>query len=114
MKEFKVKEVCKSCDGTGDIEVKISEDEIVFVNAYTVRLNYGGPEEGGWYYNNYVCLESVPVKNKYSDLMVTELEKQYAHEKFGDIYSAHGGQDIVVYIEEKPKMMETSRRPQYE
>lgn len=110
----KEENICKFCDGEGDVEVEVSEDEIVFVNAYLVRRYYGGPEEGGWWYNHYDCLEAVPVKNKYSDLMVDELEKQYGHKRFGDIYSSNGGQDVYVYIEEKPQEMQSKERPQYE
>jgi hypothetical protein len=38
-----------------------------YVNAYEVTLGYGGPEEGGWYYDVGDPLASVPIpdaKNK--------------------------------------------------
>jgi hypothetical protein len=33
-----------------------------YVNAYAVTRNYGGPEEGGWYYNAGEPLASVPIR----------------------------------------------------
>ena len=36
----------------------------LFVNAYDVSSNYGGPEEGGWYYDSGEFLEGVPATNE--------------------------------------------------
>jgi len=35
---------------------------ILYVNAYAVTRNYGGPQEGGWYFNSGSPLASIPVK----------------------------------------------------
>lgn len=35
---------------------------ILYVNAYAVNRSYGGPEEGGWWYNSGSPLASIPVK----------------------------------------------------
>lgn len=46
------KTVCQGC-----------ADHIVFyVNAYNVGREYGGPEEGGWYYATYYPIASVPIR----------------------------------------------------
>lgn len=34
---------------------------VIFVNAYEVTRHYGGPEEGGWWYNAGSPLASIPV-----------------------------------------------------
>ncbi len=38
--------------------------ERLFVNVYAVTRNYGGPEEGGWYYNAGTPLASIPILAK--------------------------------------------------
>lgn len=105
---------CDKCDDSGWIEETVDENQIVFVNIYEITREYGGPEEGGWWYNNFECVESVPVKNKNSELMKEEMEKEHASRKHGNIYSVLGGTDVNVIIEEKPKQSETKERPRYE
>tara|TARA_R110002020_G_scaffold215083_1_gene422209 strand:+ start:3012 stop:3404 length:393 start_codon:yes stop_codon:yes gene_type:complete len=39
----------------------MSERRLKYVNAYSVTRHYGGPEEGGWWYNRGYPLASVPV-----------------------------------------------------
>lgn len=34
---------------------------IAYVNAYAVTRHYGGPEEGGWWYNRGTPLASIPI-----------------------------------------------------
>lgn len=34
----------------------------LYLNVYAVTRHYGGPEEGGWYYNSGRPLASVPIK----------------------------------------------------
>jgi hypothetical protein len=109
-------EDCNVCKGTGIYHISIGEDEIVFVNIYTITRHYGGPEEGGWWYNWSECREVIPVQNKYSDVMAEEAEKRYTTNghKFGNIYSVLGGQDVDVRIEANPKESESESRPYYE
>lgn len=38
--------------------------ERLYVNAYAVTRHYGGPEEGGWWYNAGQPLASVPIRAK--------------------------------------------------
>ena len=35
--------------------------DVLYVNAYAVTRHYGGPEEGGWWYNAGEPLASIPV-----------------------------------------------------
>lgn len=105
---------CEPCKGTGQIYTPLNENQIVFVNIYEITRHYGGAEEGGWYYNWDECIESIPVKNKFSDLMKEEAIKEFEGRKHGNIYSVLGGVDIDVRIEKRPKESETKERPYYE
>lgn len=42
--------------------LKPGTETIMYVNAYAVTRHYGGPEEGGWWYNRQTPLASIPVK----------------------------------------------------
>ena len=103
---------CKNCHGSGRLEDDL--EKMVYVNIYAVTREFGGYEEGGWYYDHLECIESVPVRNKNSDVMKEEMEKEYEHIKDGDISSVLGGTALAVYIESKPKESETTEIPQYE
>lgn len=105
--------ICPDCIN-GYVYEPVQEDKIVFVNVYSITRHYGGPEEGGWWYNWDACIESIPVQNKYSDVMAEEMEKRYLPRKHGNIYSVLGGTDYEVRIEAEPKESETKERPHYE
>lgn len=38
------------------------EKRICFISVYSMGRQYGGPEEGGWYYNTYELVASVPMR----------------------------------------------------
>jgi hypothetical protein len=96
-------------------ENPVALDEIVFVNVYTITRHYGGPEEGGWYFNWFECKEVIPVQHQYAtQLANTFYDKYVKSHKHGDIYSVLGGQDVAVYVELHPKQSETKERPYYE
>lgn len=38
--------------------------DLIYVNAYSVTRHYGGPEEGGWYFNHSEPLASIPIPAK--------------------------------------------------
>ena len=103
---------CPVCNDTG--RVPVPEEQMVYVNVYEITRHYGGPEEGGWYYNNYDCLETYPVRNKNACIIEAELREQYKHLTTGDIYSVLGGTLIEVCTDMKPKERETTERPYYE
>lgn len=85
-----------------------------FVNVYEVTRKYGGPEEGGWWYNNYNCIEVYPTREKNAEEIVKFLEKEHGDKAYGDIYSVLGGREIHVLIEDRPAQSETRERPRYE
>ncbi|QIW88626.1 hypothetical protein P59_257 [Bacillus phage P59] len=105
-------ETCEHCDSTG--YEPIPDNQMVYVNVYSVTRHYGGPEEGGWYYDWMECIEVFPCRNMAAGDMLAMLTDENEHKKWGDIYSVLGGRDIVIQIEETPKESETKERPYYE
>lgn len=103
---------CDPCNSTG--WTGVPDNQIVYVNAYRVTREFGGHEEGGWWYDNYECIEVFPVKNKAADVMADALLEEHSHIVHGDISSVLGGAELRVLIEEKPKESETRERPHYE
>ena len=104
-----------------DLLKKIQEYEDIegftptHVNAYSVTREYGGPEEGGWYFDLYEPLESVEISSTEEiDKVKKELEDKYADQKEGDISSVLGGTDIRVFPEEHPAKRQPEERPFYE
>jgi hypothetical protein len=100
-----------------------------FINVYTVTRHYGGPEEGGWWYNMGEPIETrsivigppppwVPKRLRCGDSMgypdishydkqrISEemkmLEHRYQDAVCGDIYSVLGGQAIEVDHDTEP------------
>ena len=103
---------CQICNNEG--YTKLDSESIVFVNVYEVTRHYGGPEEGGWWFNWYVCVETYPTRNKNADTVKENLIKAYEDKAYGDIYSVLGGTEIHVMIESKPAESQTRERPMYE
>jgi hypothetical protein len=51
---------CDICDGSEIAESREIEPEFISVAAYTTDRCYGGPEEGGWWYDEgYRCDETL-------------------------------------------------------
>lgn len=82
-----------------------------FVTVYEVTRHYGGPEEGGWWYNWYE-----PVKGEVyrSFNQVEELRDEWMQRDEGNIYSVLGVRQYAVYIEEVQHEHATIERPHYE
>lgn len=102
----------------GDIlsieDYEYSDDHMGFVNVYEVTREYGGAEEGGWYYNSLRCIESIPVRYQHSDDMIKWANEEYKHIKSGNIYSVLGGSELEIIWEDEPCGSETRERPYYE
>ena len=50
---------CENCPP--DDYVHPGSEVIMYLNAYSVTRRYGGPEEGGWYYNHREPIASIPI-----------------------------------------------------
>ncbi len=60
---------CECCyDEDGECEcrpedyVHPGDETLLYVNAYEVTRHYGGPEEGGWWYNHQEPIASIPIR----------------------------------------------------
>jgi len=50
------------CDCPPEGYIKPGQEAFLYVNAYEVTRHYGGPEEGGWYFNHHEPIASIPIK----------------------------------------------------
>jgi hypothetical protein len=117
--EFKHKGEISWKEALALIKCNFERFPIVYVNAYAVSRDYGGPEEGGWYYNAGEPLASMPVRDKGDavDKMVKHLEDtlgpEYAHER--SIYSVLGdGQNLEIRVQDNIADYWPKQRPHYE
>lgn len=109
---------------------------IRYVNVYKVTQEYGGPEEGGWWYMARQLLESLPVTGeKWAASVVRELEKKYGHVRKGkyagqilggnpddlnsaedfeenDMTGVETGEELEILVEDEQG--KNSERPHYE
>lgn len=89
----------------------------VFINAYAVTQGYGGPEEGGWWYEIREPVASMPVHDPTNIETVAKLLDAYLESEYGDrreYYSAAGGEDGSLVCEDHPAKAEPETRPHYE
>ena len=91
-----------------------------FLNVYAVTRHFGGPEEGGWWYNAGDPLASVPLEDEESESeenrkkLVAKYEKMFEDEKWGDIHHSTGGVDVQVRFEKEIAQYWPQTRPHYE
>jgi len=72
-----------------------------FITAYAVTRHYGGPEEGGWWYNWYTPIKTVTLPKSHRRLnkrMIKKvnsigdaIKKELDYINEGNIYSVLGG-----------------------
>jgi hypothetical protein len=85
-----------------------------WINVYAIEREYGGPEEGGWWYNTYDCLTSIRVKTRKQEEEARRLlEEEYLDLKWGNIYSVLGGTDIRIRREKRRAESHDMSRPYY-
>jgi nicotinamidase-related amidase len=51
-----------NCDCHPEGYIKPGSTALLYVNAYSVTRHFGGREEGGWWYNRYEPIASIPVR----------------------------------------------------
>lgn len=105
---------CTRCGNAGTLPV-----DRVWVNAYAVSRHYGGPEEGGWYYDAGSPLASIPFAGdddagieKARELLRAMFAADYEHER--DRSSVLGGDNLEIYTEEHVAEPFPQGRPHYE
>ena len=103
---------------------------LVFINVYEVSRQYGGPEEGGWWYDHFACVGSIPHRTDNGRRLIYEdedgndiWEVEVAAKKqilfdvwgFGPIWMAgHQGPRFVYYLEKEFAESNTTETPRYE
>ena len=87
-------------------------DELKFVTAYEVTRHYGGPEEGGWWYDWREPIDTVPTSDPAK--MVEVFKTKYEDRVEGDRFSVLGGTAVSVIIEDQPAENRSTERPHYE
>jgi hypothetical protein len=86
-----------------------------FVNAYAVTRHFGGPEEGGWWFDRHEPLACVPLLPEMDeDTLRTLLEQGFGGLNEGDPSSVLGGTRVLVTTEEEPAAPHPRERPHYE
>lgn len=103
-------------------------DSVLYVNAYSISRHYGGPEEGGWWYDVHEPIMSVRVDENDIAPTLHEEDVEDAAKRIKELYvqrfrpmqpkhnrySMIGGADIVVVIEETFAEFYPKERPRYE
>jgi hypothetical protein len=94
----------------------IPHDGVRFVNVYFVNRCYGGPEEGGWYWDQYELIETSAVPAADAEaLKASKLAGEYGNEGRRPLSSVLSTGEYQVCIEPKPgKPLDPERRPRYE
>lgn len=94
-------------------------DRANFVSAYKMRQGYGGPEEGGWYYDDREFICSFPINYNEDDTsdeneLIDFLQKKLDYINSGDYYSVISGTKLAIYSEKEKGQNETKGKPIYE
>jgi hypothetical protein len=83
-REFKSKIYCHRCVRKGGVKSGI----VGHINVYLEDQAYGGPEEGGWYYNYGHVILSIPLTESMDiNAIRADLEKEYTNEGRPSIHS---------------------------
>lgn len=83
------------------------------VNVYEVSRNYGGPEEGGWWYDTGHCVETRRCATR-ADAERVQAALRDEYPRTGRRSSVLGGDDYEVVIEDGPGRDYPEHRPHYE
>ncbi len=102
----------KVCPNCGEEELPLMGS--CYVNAYGVTREYGGPEEGGWWYDRGTPVASLWVEADEAEKAADELKARYDHIKEGDLSSVLGGTELWVKIEDHFAAPWPATRPHYE
>jgi len=87
-----------------------------WVNIYLHDKAYGGPEEGGWWYNFYqpIAFKNVSTKEAAHEMAEELREGEYSNEGRRSISSMASEGEYVVRVESHPPVYSPRTRPHYE
>lgn len=84
-----------------------------YVNVYEVDMAYGGPEEGGWYFDTGTALESHHVAADAVEDVRKQLRDRYQDTGMASNVNYNGG-EFGVWHEDKPAADFPTESPFYE
>lgn len=92
------------------------EDEEWIVAVYEVSRNYGGPEEGGWWYDSGTLILTDHCESEDQAKEVREALRNGEFQKTSKRYSVLGGDDydVEIYHDKTPPKFFPAERPRYE
>jgi hypothetical protein len=97
------------------------QEGLTYVNAYAVSRNWGGPEEGGWWWDSGEPLASIPCRTEQEveeakARLTAILGPRFDYGVEGRIsrYSMLDGTDLSVVEEEEMAVSWPTERPHYE
>lgn len=90
-----------------------------YVNAYSVERCYGGPEEGGWWYDAGEPIATIVVADENDEVGIKTAKERLTKEhgwksNSQGRYSVNGGADFEISVEEVPAEAYPKSRPHYE
>lgn len=90
-----------------------TKNKPIYVNVYAIERVYGGPEEGGWWYDTGEPVLTVVCEHEQqAQDVANQLRQEYPHTH--DRYSVLGGDDWNIAIEDEPGKEWPSEIPHYE
>jgi predicted PhzF superfamily epimerase YddE/YHI9 len=88
---------------------------VEWFNVYALTRHYGGPEEGGWWFNAGVPVASIPLMpGDTVDTYQPHLQALKERHEEGDIYSVCGGVQVEGWVQDHPARVWPEERPHYE
>jgi hypothetical protein len=87
----------------------------VYVNIYRIARCYGGPEEGGWWYDMWQLEDSLCIRHKDLKELMPIIERNYWNNpKSPPLSSVLSNGEYRIYVELNRGESETTKRPRYE
>ena len=87
---------------------------IRYVSVYKVERCWGGPEEGGWWYDFYTLIESTEVLRRDRNRVLRAKRKEWESQNTVPLHSVMSRGIYNVVKEENKGEHETKERPIYE
>jgi hypothetical protein len=74
----------------------VNGDPMCFVAAYSVERNYGGPEEGGWWYDSGNLVDVRGCSQAELPAVLEDMQAKYP--RTGNRYNVAGGEDHSIEV----------------
>lgn len=89
--------------------------EVWYVNVYELDRHYGGPEEGGWWYDSGTLITSIPLPSKHHAEEHAALLRETDYRSTGNVSSViYRGGAYSVEVSNEPGADFPTKRPFYE